>query len=157
MADSTVHVTTFIEGVLIHGTDAPKALLVPGAHAPHLGRLMPPQSPWVPGFLPNALLQAMINEGWKIPYKVVDPSKLPVVFDERTSRLPTLWCLRLEGLDGQQRLYLTHLLKTKAADDALPAPPPGGLWVDEAALEPLDVLPSIKKLVQVALMAVKAG
>jgi hypothetical protein len=157
MADATVHVTTFIEGVLIHGTAEPKALLVPCGHAPHLGLLMPPQSPWVPGFLPNALLQGLINEGWKIPYKVVDPSKLPVVFDERTSRLPTPWCLRLEGLEGQQRLYLTHLLRTKAPDDQLPPPPPGGMWVDDAAMAPLDLLPSVKKLVQVALAAVRVG
>lgn len=157
MADATAHVTTFIEGVLVHGTADPKVLLVPCTHAPHLGLLMPPQCPWVPGFLPNALLQALINEGWKIPYRVVDPSKLPVVFDERTSRLPTPWCLRLEGLEGQQRLYLTHLLRAKAADDQQPAPPAGGLWVDEASVAPLDILPSVKKLVQVALAAVKAG
>lgn len=157
MADATTLLTTFIEGVLIHGQAEPKVLLVPGQHAPHMGSLMPPQTPWVPGYLPNALLQALINEGWKMPYRVVDGSKLPVVFDERTSRLPTPWCLRLEGLEGQQRLYLTHLLRTKSPEAEPPPPPPGGRWVDEQGLEPLDVLTSVKKLCQAALAAARTG
>jgi len=113
MAEGPVYLTTFIEGVLVHGSAMPFVLLVPSAHSPHRGLLMPPQVPWSPGYLPPALLQVMIDATWKIPFRFYDPSRLPVVFDERTSRLPTPWLLRLEGLEGQQRLYLSHLLRTR--------------------------------------------
>ncbi len=157
MADATVHLTTFVEGVLVHGQAEPQVLLVPCQHSPHRGILMPPQAPWAPGFLPQALLQAQINEGWKIPYRVVDSSKLPVVFDERTSRLPTPWCLRLEGLEGQQRVYLTYLLRTRSTEEGAPPPPPGGRWVDEKSLEGLDLLASVKRICQAAIAAVRQG
>ncbi len=151
MADGPVHMTTFIEGVLVHGTGTPVVLLVPCEHAPHRGLLMPPQVPWSPGFLPSALLQSQIGQGFGIPFRFQDASKLPVVFDERTSRLPTPWLLRLEGLEGQQRLYLTHLLRSKAADEQLPPPPVGGQWVGEAALQTMDLLPGVRKLCLAAL------
>ena len=155
MAEGPVFLTTFIEGVLVHGQASPFLLLAPCQHAPHRGILMPPQMPWSPGFLPPALLQSMIDQGWKIPFRFVDRSTLPVVFDERTSRLPTPWLLRLEGLEGQQRLYITHLLRTKAAEDQLPTPPEGAQWVSEKALPNLDLVPGVKRLCQAAIQAVK--
>lgn len=155
MPEGAVYLTTFIEGVLVHGTSTPFVLLVPNQHSPHRGLLMPPQVPWAPGFLPPALLQQQITQGWGIPFRFVDSSKLPVVFDERTSRLPTPWLLRLEGLEGQQRLYLSHLLRTKAAEADLPNPPQGGQWVSEKALATMDLLPGIRRLCQSALLAVK--
>jgi hypothetical protein len=118
---------------------------------------MPPQVPWSPGFLPPALLQNQITGAWGIPFRFVDSSKLPVVFDERTSRLPTPWLLRLEGLEGQQRLYLSHLLRTKASEDQLPTPPDGGQWVGEKALATLDIIPGVRRLCQAALAAAKEG
>ena len=118
---------------------------------------MPPQVPWSPGFLPPALLQTQIATQWKIPFRFVDTSRLPVVFDERTSRLSTPWLLRLEGLEGQQRLYLTHLLRTQADETMLPDPPEGGQWVGEKALATLDLLPGIRRLCLAALQAVKEG
>jgi hypothetical protein len=145
MAEGPVYLTTFIEGVLVHGSAMPFILLVPSAHSPHRGLLMPPQVPWSPGYLPPALLQALIH----------DPSRLPVVFDERTSRLPTPWLLRLEGLENQQRLYLSHLLRTRAADDQLPAPPEGAQWVGEKALAAMDLVPGVRRLCQSALSLVK--
>lgn len=111
--------------------------------------------PWSPGYLPPALLQSLIDTGWKIPFRFHDTSRLPVVFDERTSRLPTPWMLRLEGLENQQRLYLTHLLRTRAPEDQLPTPPEGGQWVGEKALAGLDLAPGIRRLCQTALTAVK--
>ena len=81
--------------------------------------------------------------------------KLPVVFDERTSRLPTPWLLRLEGLEGQQRLYLSHLLRTKAPENQLPPPPEGGQWVGEKALATMDIVPGVRRLCQSALSLVK--
>lgn len=155
MPEGPVYLTTFIEGLLVHGTSTPFVLLVPTPHSPHRGLLMPPHVPWSPGFLPPALLQSQIDQGWKIPFRFVDSSKLPVVFDERTSRLPTPWLLRLEGLEGQQRLYLTHLLRTKAADDQLPPPPEGGQWVSEKALTTMDLIPGVRRLCQAAIMAIK--
>lgn len=155
MPEGPVYLTTFIEGILVHGTSTPFVLLVPAPHSPHRGLLMPPQMPWSPGFLPPALLQNQIDQGWKIPFRFADFSKLPVVFDERTSRLPTPWLLRLEGLEGQQRLYLSHLLRTKAAEDQLPLPPEGGQWVGEKALATMDILPGIRRLCLAALQAVK--
>ena len=119
--------------------------------------LMPPHLPWAPGFLPPAILQSQIDQMWKIPFRFVDSSKLPVVFDERTSRLPTPWLLRLEGLEGQQRLYLSHLLRTKAPEDLLPPPPPGGQWLSEKGLQNADMLPGIKRLCQAALQAIAEG
>jgi len=157
MAEGPVFLTTFIEGVLVHGEASPLVLLVPCQHAPHRGLLMPPQTPWSPGFLPPALLQTLIQQGWKIPFRFVDRSTLPVVFDERTSRLPTPWLLRLEGLEGQQRLYLSHLLRTKAPEGQVPAPPEGGCWADERELAAMDLLPGIKRLCQSAIQAVKEG
>lgn len=157
MAEGPVYLTTFIEGVLVHGTQTPFVMLVPAQHAPHRGLLMPPQVPWSPGFLPPALLQTQIATQWKIPFRFVDTSRLPVVFDERTSRLPTPWLLRLEGLEGQQRLYLTHLLRTQADETMLPDPPEGGQWVGEKALATLDLLPGIRRLCLAALQAVKEG
>jgi hypothetical protein len=156
-ADGPVFLTTFIEGVLVHGRGSPFILLVPSQHAPHRGLLMPPQMPWSPGFLPPALLKSMIDLGWKIPFRFVDKSPLPVVFDERTSRLPTPWLLRLESLEGQQRLYISHLLSSKAAEEHLPIPPEGGQWVSEKALPNVDLLPGIKHLCQAAIQAVKEG
>ncbi|MBK8793135.1 MAG: hypothetical protein IPN59_08225 [Holophaga sp.] len=157
MSEGPVYLTTFIEGMLVHGTTTPFVLLVPCQHSPHRGLLMPPQSPWSPGFLPPALLQTQITGSWKIPFRFIDPSKLPVVFDERTSRLPTPWLLRLEGLEGQQRLYISHLLRTKAPDDQLPDPPEGGQWVSEKALATMDLQPGIRRLCQAALLALKEG
>jgi hypothetical protein len=116
---------------------------------------MPAQIPWAPGFLPTALLNAQIEVAWGLPFRFVDKSALPVVFDERTSRLPTPWLLRLEGLEGQQRLYLSHLLRTKAAENQLPPPPPGGQWVGEQGLQGLDMLPGVRRLCQSALQEVK--
>lgn len=155
MSEGPVYLTTFIEGVLVHGSATPFVLLVPSMHSPHRGLLMPPQAPWAPGFLPPALLQNQITGTWKIPFRFVDSSKLPVVFDERTSRLPTPWLLRLEGLEGQQRLYISHLLRTKATEDQLPDPPEGGQWVGEKALATMDLLPGVRRLCQSALAAVK--
>ena len=100
MAEGRVHLTTFIEGVLVHGQQTPFVLLVPSPHSPHRGLLMPAQIPWSPGFLPTSLLNAQIEVAWGIPFRFVDKSVLPVVFDERTSRLPTPWLLRLEGSKG---------------------------------------------------------
>ena len=157
MAEGPIYLTTFIEGVLVHGTTTPFVLLVPCEYSPHRGLLMPPQTPWSPGFLPPALLQSQIGQSWGIPFRFVDSSKLPVVFDERTSRLPTPWLLRLEGLEGQQRLYLSHLLRTKALEEALPVPPEGAQWVGEKALGTLDLIPGVRRLCQAALMTVKEG
>lgn len=156
MAEGLTHLTTFIEGVLLHGQEDPQILLVPCPHSPHRGLLMPPQLPWAPGFLPYSLLQTLIRDGFNIPFRVVDPTKLPVVFDERTSRMPTPWCLRLEDLEGQQRLYLTHLLLTRNGQGEPPVPPGGGRWLTEAQLEPLDLLPGVKRLCQAAIQGVKA-
>ena len=155
MAEGPVYLTTFIEGVLVHGTATPFVLLVPSPHSPHRGLLMPPHIPWSPGFLPPTLLQNLIAIGWCIPFRFSDSSKLPVVFDERTSRLPTPWLLRLEGLEGQQRLYLTHLLRTKGPEEEIPPPPAGGQWVSEKALSTLDLQPGIRRLCQAAIQAVK--
>ncbi len=155
MAEGPVYLTTFIEGVLVHGSAMPFVLLVPSVHSPHRGLLMPPQVPWSPGYLPPALLQALIDTTWKIPFRFHDPSRLPVVFDERTSRLPTPWLLRLEGLENQQRLYLSHLLRTRAEDDQLPAPPDGAQWVGEKALATMDLVPGVRRLCQSALSLVK--
>ncbi len=155
MPEGPVHLTTFIEGVLVHGTVTPTVLLVPSEHAPHRGLLMPPHAPWAPGFLPSALLQSQILQGFGIPFRFQDASKLPAVFDERTSRLPTPWMLRLEGLEGQQRLYLTHLLRTKAPEDELPPPPIGGQWLGEKVLQSMDLLPAVKRLCLAALSAVQ--
>ena len=94
MAEGRVHLTTFIEGILVHGRQTPFVLLVPSPHSPHRGLLMPAQIPWSPGFLPTALLNAQIEAAWGMPFRFVDSSVLPVVFDERTSRLPTPWLLR---------------------------------------------------------------
>jgi hypothetical protein len=155
MSEGPVYLTTFIEGVLVHGSSMPFVLLVPCEYSPHRGLLMPPQVPWSPGFLPPALLQSQIGQAMNIPFRFMDSSKLPVVFDERTSRLPTPWLLRLEGLEGQQRLYLSHLLRTKAVEDQLPAPPPGGQWIGEKALGTMDIVPGVRRLCQAAIMAVK--
>lgn len=152
-----VYLTTFIEGVLIHGTNIPFVLLVPCQYPPHRGLLMPPHMPWAPGFLPPILLQSLIINTWNIPFRFIDNSKLPVVFDERTSRLSHPWVMRLEGLEGQQRLYITHLLRTKAEEADLPVPPEGGQWVGEKALSTLDILPGIRKLCQSAFQAIKEG
>jgi hypothetical protein len=157
MPEGPVFLTTFIEGVLVHGRNSPFVLLAPCQHAPHRGLLMPPQMPWSPGFLPPALLQTLIEQGWKIPFRFVDKTTLPVVFDERTSRLPTPWLLRLEGLEGQQRLYLTHLLCTRAAEDELPVPPEAAQWVNEKALPNMDLLQGVRRLCQAAIQAVKEG
>jgi hypothetical protein len=154
MAEGRVHLTTFIEGVLVHGKQTPFVLLVPTPHSPHRGLLMPAQIPWSPGFLPTALLNAQIEAAWGMPFRFVDKSSLPVVFDERTSRLPTPWLLRLEGLEGQQRLYLSHLLRTKAPEGELPTPPPGGQWYSEKALQSVDLLPGVRRLCQAALQEV---
>jgi hypothetical protein len=155
MAEGPVYLTTFIEGVLVHGSATPFVLLVPSLHAPHRGLLMPPQVPWSPGYLPPALLQAQIEASWRIPFRFVDGSRLPVVFDERTSRLPTPWLLRLEGLEGQNRLYLSHLLRTKATEEKLPVPPEGAQWVGEKALATMDLVPGVRRLCQSAIQAVK--
>ena len=153
MAEGRIHLTTFIEGVLVHGQATPFVLLVPSPHSPHRGLLMPAQIPWSPGFLPTALLSAQIEAAWGMPFRFVDKSTLPVVFDERTSRLPTPWLLRLEGLEAQQRLYLSHLLRTKSPEDLVPQPPPGGQWCNEALLQSLDLLPGVRRLCQAALQA----
>lgn len=155
MSEGPIYLTTFIEGVLVHGSATPFVLLTPCEYSPHRGLLMPPQVPWAPGFLPPALLQTHIGQGWGMPFRFVDPSRLPVVFDERTSRLPTPWLLRLEGLEGQQRLYISHLLRTKAKEEDLPTPPPGAQWVGEKALTTMDLLPGVRRLCQAALQAVK--
>ena len=157
MAEGRVHLTTFIEGVLVHGQRTPFVLLVPSPHSPHRGLLMPAQIPWSPGFLPTALLSAQVETAWGIPFRFVDKSTLPVVFDERTSRLPTPWLLRLEGLEGQQRLYLSHLLRTKAEEEQLPTPPAGGQWISEKALQSVDLLPGVRRLCLSALQAVMEG
>jgi hypothetical protein len=155
MAEGPVYLTTFIEGILIHGQAAPVVLLVPCQHSPHRGLLMPPQVPWAPGFLPSALLQNQIQNHWAIPFRFVDASKLPVVFDERTTRMTTPWLLRLESLEGQQRLYLTHLLRAKAPEEQRPPAPENGQWVSEQTLATLDILPGVKKLCMAALQCVK--
>lgn len=156
MAEGRVLLTTFIEGVLVHGKAEPRILLVPNPHTPHRGLLMPVQVPWAPGFLPSALLTAQIQQTWGIPFRVVDrASALPVVFDERTSRLPTPWLFRLESLEGQQRLYLTHLLRAKAPDNELPMPPAGTSWVTEGDLATVDLIPGIRRLFQAAFTAAK--
>jgi hypothetical protein len=157
VGEGRVHLTTFIEGVLVHGQQTPFVLLIPSPHSPHRGLLMPAQVPWSPGFLPTALLNAQFEAAWSIPFRFVGRSTLPVVFDERTSRLPTPWLLRLEGLEGQQRLYLSHLLRTRAPEDQLPTPPVGGQWISEKALPNLDLLPGIRRLCQSALQAVTEG
>ena len=64
MAEGRVHLTTFIEGVLVHGQQTPFVLLVPSPHSPHRGLLMPAQIPWSPGFLPTSLLNAQIEAAW---------------------------------------------------------------------------------------------
>ena len=153
MAEGRVHLTTFIEGVLVHGRQTPFILLVPSPHSPHRGLLMPPQVPWSPGFLPTALLQAQVEATWGIPFRFADPSLLPVVFDERTSRLPSPWMLRLEGLEGQQRLYLSHLLRTSAPEADLPQAPPGGHWLNALGLRNTELLPGIRRLCESALEA----
>lgn len=155
MGEGPVHLTTFVEGVVVHGTTTPFVLLVPCPYSPHRGLLMPPQVPWAPGYLPPALIQNLIGQEWNIPCRFVDKSTLPVVFDERTSRLPTPWLLRLEGLEGQQRLYVSHLMRTKAEEDALPPPPQGGQWVGEKALATLDLLPGVRRLCAAALAAIQ--
>jgi hypothetical protein len=157
MPEGPVFLTTFIEGVLVHGQASPAVLLAPCQHTPHRGLLMPPQVPWSPGFLPPALLQSLIEQGWGIPFRFVDKSTLPVVFDERTSRLPTPWLLRLEGLEGQQRLYLSHLLRTKAPEDQPPAPPEASFWAGERELAAMDLLPGIRRLCHSAIQAIKEG
>ena len=63
--------------------------------------------------------------------------------------------LLLEGLEGQQRLYISHLLRTKTPDDQLPDPPEGAQWASEKALATMDLLPGIRRLCQSALQAVK--
>lgn len=151
MAEGAVQLTTFIEGVLVHGKESPFVLLVPSPHSPHRGLYMPPQVPWAPGFLPTALLAAQIDAGWGIKFRFHDPSTLPAVFDERTSRLPTPWLLRLEGLEGQQRLYLSHLLRTRDAAAELPPPPPGGQWLSDKALAGTELLPGIRRLCEAAI------
>lgn len=156
-ADGPVFLTTFIEGVLVHGEASPFVLLTPCQHAPHRGLLMPPQLAWSPGYLPPALLRAQIDQGWRIPFSFVDRSTLPVVFDERTSRLPTPWLLRLESLEGQQRLYLTHLLRTRAPEDQLPNPPDGAQWVSEKALPNIDLAAGVRHLCQAAIQVVKGA
>ena len=153
--EGPVFLTTFIEGVLVHGQISPYVLLVPCQHSPHRGLLMPPQMPWSPGFLPPALLKSLVDQGWKIPFRFVDKSVLPAVFDERTSRLPTPWLLRLESLEGQQRLYISHLLRTKVAEDQLPIPPEGGQWISEKALPNIDVQAGVRQLCMAAIQAVK--
>ncbi len=153
MAEGRVHLTTFIEGVLVHGRTTPFVLLAPSLHSPHRGLLMPAQIPWSPGYLPTALLQAQVETAWGIPFRFIDSSVLPVVFDERTSRLPTPWLLRLEGLEGQQRLYLSHLLRTRTAEEQLPQPPVGGLWLSEKGLQNTEMLPGIRRLCESALEA----
>ena len=100
-------------------------------------------------------MTAQIAGNWKIPVRFYDPSRLPVVVDERTSRLPTPWLLRLEGLEGQQRLYLSHLLRTKAPENQMPPPPEGGQWVGEKALATMDIVPGVRRLCQSALSMVK--
>ena len=157
MAEGRVHLTTFIEGVLVHGQQTPFVLLIPSPHSPHRGLLMPAQVPWSPGFLPTALLTAQIEAAWGIPFRFVDSSTLPVVFDERTSPLPPPRLLRLEGLEGQQRLYLSHLLRTRAPEDLLPPPPAGGQWISEKALQSVDMLPGVRRLCQSALQTVQDG
>lgn len=154
MAEGRVLLTTFIEGVLVHGKAQPRVLLVANPHTPHRGLLMPVQVPWAPGFLPSALLTAQIHQAWSIPFRVVDKaSALPVVFDERTSRLPTPWLLRLESLEGQQRLYLTHLLRAKAPDNEIPVTPAGTRWATEAELAEIELVPGIRRLYQAAFLA----
>ncbi|MBI4912920.1 MAG: hypothetical protein HY823_09285 [Acidobacteria bacterium] len=155
--EGPVFLTTFIEGILVHGQSTPFVLLVPCQHSPHRGLLMPPQMPWSPGFLPPALLQAQVDQHWKIPFRFVDKSTLPVVFDERTSRLPSPWLLRLESLEGQQRLYVSHLIRTKAPEEALPTPPEGGQWVSELGLPNMDLMPGVRRLCLAAIQAVKEG
>ena len=158
MAEGRVLLTTFIEGVLTHGKAEPRVLLVANPHTPHRGLLMPVQVPWAPGFLPSALLTAQIQQTWGIPFRVVDKaSTLPVVFDERTSRLPTPWLLRLESLEGQQRLYLTHLLRAKAPDNEVPATPAGTRWATEDELAGIELVPGIRRLYQAAFTAAKEG
>ena len=155
--EGPVFLTTFIEGVLVHGQASPFVLLAPCQHSPHRGLLMPPQMPWSPGFLPPALLKTLIDQSWKIPFRFVDKSVLPAVFDERTSRLPTPWLLRLESLEGQQRLYLSHLLRTKVAEDQLPTPPEGAQWINEKALPNIDIMAGVRHLCEAAILAVKEG
>jgi hypothetical protein len=155
MSEGRVHLTTFIEGVLVHGRQTPFVLLIPSIHSPHRGLLLPAQIPWSPGFLPTSLLTAQIESAWGIPFQFVDLSVLPVVFDERTSRLPTPWLLRLEGLEGQQRLYLSHLLRTKVPEGQLPTPPQGGQWFSAKGLGSADLLPGVRRLCQAALEAVQ--
>lgn len=157
MAEGRVHLTTFLEGVVVHGGRTPFVLLAPSPHAPHHGLLMPIQVPWSPGFLPTTLLSSQLETSWGIPCRFVDKSMLPVIFDERTSRLPTPWLLRVEGLEGQQRLYLTHLLLARAPEDLLPQPPPGGQWFNEKGLQSAELLPGIRRLCQAALQAVMEG
>lgn len=158
MAEGRVLLTTFIEGVLTHGKAEPRVLLVANPHTPHRGLLMPVQVPWAPGFLPSALLTAQIQTTWGIPFRVVDKaSALPVVFDERTSRLPTPWLLRLESLEGQQRLYLTHLLRAKAPDNEIPATPQGTRWATEEELAGIELVPGIRRLYLAAFQAAKEG
>ena len=150
-----VHLSTFIEGVIVHGKDTPRVLVVPCPHPPNRGQMMPAQIPWAPGFLPPALLNAQLDQAWGMPFRTVDKSGLPVVFDERNSRLPSTWMLRLESSDGAQRLYITYLLKSKAPDGQPPEAPAGGEWLDSPGVEAADLLPGIKRLLQAALIGAK--
>jgi hypothetical protein len=150
-----VHLSTFIEGVVVHGKEMPRVLVVPCPHPPNRGQNMPAQIPWAPGFLPPALLTAQLDQAWGIPFRTVDKSGLPVVFDERNSRLPQPWMLRIESSEGAQRLYLTYLLRSKSAEDQPPEPPMGGEWLDAAGVEHADLLPGMKRLLQAALTAAK--
>ncbi len=146
-----VHLSTYIEGVVVHGKDHPRVLVVPCPHPPNRGQNMPAQVPWAPGYLPPALLAAQLDQAWGIPFRTVDKTGLPVVFDERNSRLPQPWMLRLESSEGAQRLYITYLLKAKAPEDQLPEPPMGGEWLDAAGLDLADLQPAVKRLLQAAL------
>jgi len=152
---SAVVMTTFIEGVLVHGKENPVTLLVPCQHAPHRGLYLPPEAPWAPGYFPPGVMQALVERSWRIPFRFHDPSKLPLVFDERTSRLPNPWLLRVESLENQQRLYLTYLLRTKSTDGAPPEAPLGGAWMSELDLATQDIPVAVRKLCEAALKAVR--
>ena len=157
MAEGRVYLTTFIEGVLVHGSRRPSCCWCPTPAFPAPGPAHAAQMPWSPGLPAPGPAAGPDRPGWKIPFRFVDTSTLPVVFDERTSRLPTPWLLSLEGLEGQQRLYLTHLLRTKAPEDLLPPPPNGGQWVSEKGLQNADLMPGVRRLCQAALQAVREG
>jgi hypothetical protein len=100
-------------------------------------------------------MQALVERSWRIPFRFHDPSKLPLVFDERTSRLPNPWLLRVESLENQQRLYLTYLLRTKSTDGAPPEAPLGGAWMSELDLATQDIPVAVRKLCEAALKAVR--